>query len=65
MQVRTVLHFAKLPPVESLDVLPRHLQGFFHEIANYLRTLRVAIAKAEQLQRAAAASVHRAPLTRK
>jgi hypothetical protein len=55
MQVRAALYLAKLPPVESLDVLPRRLQGFFPEITSYLRTLRVAIAKAEQLQLAATA----------
>jgi hypothetical protein len=55
MEVRPAFYLAELPPVESLDRLPRHLQPFFPEITNYLRTLRLAIAKAEQLQRASAA----------
>ena len=56
MEVRTALYLEKLPPVESLDALPASLQEFFPAITNYLHTLRAAIAKAEQLQRASAST---------
>ena len=52
---------ARLPRVESLDRLPRTLQPFFDGITNYLRTIREAIAIAEQLYRESQAAVARTP----